>query len=128
MINSSLLSSLLDRARADGLDLVGPGGLLTGLTKTVLETALETELSEHLGYDRHDPAGRNGGNSRNGTRTKTVLTEIGPVQIEVPRDRDGSFEPVIVRKRQRRLEGIDAIVLSLTARGLTTGEIAAHFA
>jgi putative transposase len=123
-----LAQQLVDRARADGLDLVGPGGLLTGLTKTVLETALETELSEHLGYDKHDPAGRNRGNSRNGTRTKTVLTDVGPVDIEVPRDRDGSFEPVIVRKRQRRLEGIDQIVLSLTARGLTTGEIAAHFA
>ena len=108
--------------------MVGPGGLLTGLTKTVLETALEAEMTEHLGYDKHDPAGRNGGNSRNGTRTKTVLTEIGPVEIEVPRDRDGTFEPVIVRKRQRRLDGIDEIVLSLTARGLTTGEIAAHFA
>jgi putative transposase len=84
-------------------------------------------MSEHLGYDRHDPAGRDGGNSRNGTRTKTVLTEIGPVQIEVARDRDASFDPVIVRKRQRRLDGIDEIVLSLTARGLTTGEVAAHF-
>jgi transposase-like protein len=101
---------------------------LTGLTKTVLQTALEAEMSEHLGYERHDPAGRDGGNSRNGTRTKTVLTEIGPVQIEVPRDRDASFDPVIVRKRQRRLDGIDEIVLSLTARGLTTGEVAAHFA
>jgi putative transposase len=97
------------------------------LTKTVLETALEAEMSEHLGYQRHDPVGRDGGNSRNGARTKTVLTEIGPVQIEVPRDRDASFDPVIVRKRQRRLDGIDEIVLSLTARGLTTGEVAAHF-
>jgi hypothetical protein len=72
--------------------------------------------------------GGNLGNSRNGTRPKTVFTAIGPVQIEVPRDREGSFEPQIVRKRQRRLDGIDAIVLSLTARGLTTGEVAAHFA
>src|SRR5690349_7525309 len=85
-------------------------------------------MSAHLGYDRHDPAGRNGGNSRNGHRDKTVLTEIGPVNIEVSRDREGSFEPAIVRKRQRRLTGIDEIVLSLTARGLTTGEICAHFA
>ena len=123
-----LARQLVEQARADGVDLVGPGGLLTGLTKTVLETALDAELSEHLGYDRHDPTGRNGGNSRNGTRAKTVLTEVGPVQIEVPRDRDGSFEPVIVRRRQRRLDGIDSIVLSLTARGLTTGEVAAHFA
>jgi putative transposase len=122
-----LAARLVEQARAEGIDLVGPGGLLTGLTKTVLETALEVEMSEHLGYDKHETAGRNGGNSRNGARTKTVLTEIGPVQIEVPRDRDGSFEPVIVRKRQRRLDGIDQLVLSLTARGLTTGEIAAHF-
>jgi transposase-like protein len=101
--------------------------LLTGLTKTVLETALEAEMTGHLGYDKHDPAGRDGGNSRNGTRTKTVQTEIGPVEIEVPRDRGGTFEPVVVRKRQRRLGGIDQIVLSLTARGLTTGEVSAHF-
>jgi transposase-like protein len=123
-----LAQDLVARARADGVELVGPGGLLTGLTKTVLETALEAEMAEHVGYDKHDRAGRNGENSRNGTRAKTVLTEVGPVEIEVPRDRDGSFEPVIVRKRQRRLEGIDQLVLSLTARGLTTGEIAAHFA
>ena len=123
-----LAQQLVEAARAEGVELVGPGGLLTGLTKTVLATALEAEMGEHLGYDRHDPAGRDGGNSRNGTRTKTVLTEIGPVEIEMPRDRDASFSPVIVRKRQRRLDGIDEIVLSLTARGLTTGEVAAHFA
>jgi putative transposase len=123
-----LAQDLVDAARTDGVELIGPNGLLTGLTKTVLETALDAELTEHLGYDKHDPMGRNRGNSRNGTRTKTVLTEIGPVEIEVPRDRDSTFDPVIVRKRQRRLDGIDAIVLSLSARGLTTGEIAAHFA
>ena len=89
---------------------------------------MATELSEHLGYDKHYPAGRNRGNSRNGTRAKTVLTEVGPVQIEVPRDREDSFEPGIVRKRQRRLDGIDQIVLSLTARGFTTGEVAVQFA
>ncbi len=123
-----LAQEFVEAARADGVELVGPGGLLTGLTKTVLETALEAEMSEHLGYDKHDPAGRNRANSRNGTRTKTVLTEVGPVEIEVPRDRDGSFEPAIVPNRVRRLEGVDQIVLSLTARGLTTGEVAAHFA
>jgi putative transposase len=123
-----LAQQLVDSAREDGVELVGPGGLLTGLTKTVLETALEAELDEHLGYEKHQIEGRDGGNSRNGTRPKTVLTEIGPVQIEVPRDRDGSFDPQLVRKRQRRLSGIDEIVLSLSARGLTTGEIAAHFA
>ena len=86
-----LAQQLVGPARADRVELIGPGGLPSGLTKTVLETALEAEMSEHLGYERHDPAGRDGRNSRNGTRTKTVLTEIGPVQIEVPRDRDASF-------------------------------------
>jgi transposase-like protein len=107
---------------------VGPNGLLNQLTKNVLETALDAEMAEHLGYGKHDPAGRGSGNSRNGTRAKTVFTEIGPVEIEVPRDTNSSFEPQIVKKRQRRLSGIDEIVLSLTAKGLTTGEIAAHFA
>jgi putative transposase len=119
---------LVAQARAKGIDLVGPDGLLTRLTKQVFETALEEEMAEHLGYDKHDPAGRNHGNSRNGVRAKTVLTEIGPVEIEVPRDTDASFQPQIVKKRQRRLTGVDEIVLSLTARGLTTGEISAHFA
>jgi putative transposase len=128
MDQQQLAQDLVDRARADGIELIGPGGLLTGLTKTVLETALEVEMTDHLGYDKHEVAGRDGGNSRNGTRSKTVLTEIGPVDIEVPRDRDGTFTPAIVGKRQRRLTGIDAIVLSLTARGLTTGEVSAHFA
>jgi putative transposase len=79
-----LARDLVERACAEGVELLGPGGLLSGLTKTVLETALEAEMTGHLGYDKHDPAGRDGGNSRNGARAKTVLTEIGPVQIEVP--------------------------------------------
>lgn len=115
-------------ARSEGAELVGPDGLLPGLTKRVLEAALEEELTDHLGYEPHDPAGHHSGNSRNGTRAKTVLTEVGPVSVEVPRDRAGTFEPVIVPKGKRRLEGVDRIVLSLTARGLTTGEISAHFA
>jgi transposase-like protein len=119
---------LLAQAKAQGVELVGPNGLLNQLTKRVLETALEEETSAHLGYDKHDPAGRDRGNSRNGVRAKTVLTEIGPVEIEVPRDADASFQPQIVKKRQRRLTGVDEIVLSLTSRGLTTGEISAHFA
>jgi putative transposase len=120
-----LAEALLEQAREQGVSLLGPGGLLAGLTKNVLETALEAEITEHLGHERHGPA--ESGNMRNGTRSKTVFTEIGPVQIDVPRDREGSFEPQIVKKRQRRLDGIDEVVLSLTARGLTTGEIAAHF-
>ena len=96
------------------------------LIKTVLETALDEELTEHLGHERRAAAA--GANVRNGTRSKTVLTEAsGHVEIDVPRDRDGSFEPQIVRKRQRRLSGVDEIVLSLYAKGLTTGEISAHF-
>lgn len=122
-----LAEQLLAQAKEHGIDLVGPDGLLNQLTKNVLETALDAEMTEHLGYDKHDPVGRGSGNSRNGTRAKTVLTEIGPVEIEVPRDTDASFDPQIVRKRQRRLTGIDEIVLSLTAKGLTTGEVAAHF-
>ncbi|WP_373686209.1 IS256 family transposase [Nocardia gamkensis] len=123
-----LAEQLLKQAKEQGIDLVGPGGLLNQLTKTVLETALEAEMTEHVGYEKHDPAGRGTPNSRNGTRSKTVVTEIGPVEIDVPRDTSSTFEPKIVRKRQRRLSGVDEIVLSLTAKGLTTGEISAHFA
>ena len=120
---------LVKAARARGEDLTGPDGLLKLLTKEVLEGALEEEMSEHVGYDKHAVDGRNGANSRNGTRTKTVMTpNAGKVQVQVPRDREGTFEPVIVKKRQRRLNDVDAVVLSLYARGLTTGEISAHFA
>ena len=122
-----LAEQLLEQAKEQNIELVGPDGLLGQLTKNVLEIALDAEMEEHLGYEKHDPVGRNSGNSRNGTRAKTVLTEIGPVEIEVPRDTESTFEPQIVKKRQRRLAGVDEIVLSLTARGLTTGEIAAHF-
>ena len=123
-----LVKQLAERARAEGLALTGPGGLLGKLTKVVLEGALEGEMDAHLGYARHDPAGRDGGNSRNGHRSKTVLTEAGPVEVSVPRDRDASFDPQIVAKRQRRLGGIDDMVISLVAKGLTTGEVQAHLA
>jgi transposase-like protein len=120
---------LVRRAREQGLSLTGPDGLLKQLTKSVLETALNQELTEHLGHEKHAPPGNQTGNVRNGSRPKTVLTEgSGQVGIEVPRDRDGTFEPQIVRKRQRRLSGVDEMVLSLYAKGLTTGEISAHFA
>ena len=121
-----LLRELTERARAGGLKLTGEGGLLGRLTKMVVEGALEGEMDDHLGYERHDRAGRNSGNSRNGHRAKTVLTEAGPVEISVPRDRDSSFEPKIVAKRQRRLTGVEDMVISLPAKGLTHGEIAAH--
>jgi putative transposase len=126
VVGKQLVAELVARAAGSGVSVTGEGGLLAQLTKLVLEASLEGEMDAHLGYGKHDPVGRDGGNSRNGRRAKTVLTQVGPVEIEVPRDRDGSFEPQIVRKRQRRLDGIDGIVLSLAAKGLTTGEISAH--
>src|SRR3954464_3881369 len=126
--DEQLVAMLVDRARGDGLKLTGEGGLLQQLTKRVLESALEGEITDHVGYDKHDPAGQNSGNSRNGHRSKTVITDVGPVEVRVPRDVAGSFEPQIVRKRQRRLSGVDDLVLSLSAKGLTHGEIAAHLA
>jgi transposase-like protein len=127
-VDEQLIRQLADRARAEGLQLTGEGGLLSRLTKTVVEAALDGELDDHLGYAKHDPAGRNGENSRNGRRGKTVLTEVGPIEIAVPRDRDGTFEPKLVQKHQRRLTGIEDLVISLSAKGLTTGEISAHLA
>jgi transposase-like protein len=120
---------LVRAARARGEDLTGPDGLLKSITKTVLESALQEEMTEHLGHEKHQAPAEGSGNVRNGTRPKTVLTDAaGEVTIEVPRDRAGSFAPVIVRKRQRRLNDVDAVAISLYAKGLTTGEISAHFA
>ncbi|CAL9665989.1 hypothetical protein SUDANB15_07202 [Streptomyces sp. enrichment culture] len=127
-VDDQLIDELVGRAQAEGLQLTGEGGLLQQLTKRLLESALEGEITDHLGYDKHDPAGKDGGNSRNGTRSKTMLTDVGPVEITVPRDRDGSFEPKIVKKRQKRLTGVDEMVISLAAKGLTTGEVQAHLA
>ncbi|WP_106966165.1 IS256 family transposase [Streptomyces sp. NTK 937] len=125
-MDDQLIDELVGRAQAEGLQLTGEGGLLQQLTKRLLESALEGEITDHLGYDKHDPAGKDGGNSRNGTRGKTVLTDVGPVEIAVPRDREGSFEPKIVKKRRKRLSGVDEMVISLAAKGLTTGEVQAH--
>jgi len=120
---------LVRLAKEQGLSLTGPDGLLKQFTKSVLETALNEEMTEHLGHEKNRaPGARDSANVRNGTRAKTVLTHAsGQVELAVPRDREGTFEPVIVKKRQRRLTEVDEIVLSLYARGLTTGEIAAHF-
>nr|WP_277871268.1 transposase [Cryobacterium levicorallinum] len=116
-------------AKEQGLTLDGPNGLLGQFTKTFLETALNEEITKHLGHEKnHAPHERDDTNVRNGTLTKTVISPTtGPVTIQVPRDRDGTFTPVIVPKRHRRLSGVDEVVLSLYARGLTTGEISAHF-
>ncbi|MBQ0826097.1 IS256 family transposase [Streptomyces sp. RG38] len=127
-MDDHLIDELVGRAQAEGLQLTGEGGLLQQLTKRLLESALEGEITDHLGYDKHDLAGKNSGNSRNGKRSKTVLTDVGPVEMTVPRDREGSFEPKIVKKRQKRLTGVGEMVISLSAKGLTTGEVQAHLA
>ena len=121
-----LVRELTERAREGGLKLAGEGGLLGRLTKMVIEGALEGEMDSHLGYSKHAAEGHDGGNSRNGHRSKMVLTETGPVEISVPRDRESAFEPKIVAKRQRRLSGVEDMVISLSAKGLTHGEISAH--
>jgi putative transposase len=122
---SELADQLVAAARTSGIELTGPDGLLTGLTKQVLETALDVELTEHLGYDRHERTG-GGGNVRNGSTAKTVRTDVGDVRITVPRDRAGSFAPAVVPKHSRRLVGFDDAVLSLYAKGMTTGDIVNH--
>jgi transposase-like protein len=123
-------AAMVAEAKARGLALTGPDGLLKLFTKNVLETALAEEMTEHLGHEKNRAElERDSTNVRNGTRSKTVISDAaGEVDIAVPRDREGTFEPRIVRKRQRRLADVDEIVLSLYAKGLTTGEIAAHFA
>jgi len=129
--DDELVKELIAKARAEGIELVGENGLLRRLTKTTLENVLQAEMDEHLGYAKHERAPKvdgAGGNARNGTRAKMVTTDVGPVELEVPRDRDGSFDPQAVKKRQRRLNGVDSMVLSLSARGLTHGEICAHLA
>src|SRR3982751_4316899 len=123
-------AAMVADAKARGLELTGPNGLLKLFTKNVLEAALNEEMTEHLGHDKNRAeSGRESANVRNGNRSKTVVSDAaGEMRIDVPRDREGTFEPQIVKKRQRRLSGVDEVVLSLYAKGLTTGEISAHFA
>jgi len=126
LIPDALLDAVMARADAEGLDLVGEGGVLAELTKRVLERGLAEELTAHLGYEEGDSGGRGSGNNRNGYSDKTVLTEIGAVDLEIPRDREGSFEPKLVPKGTRRLEKFNANVVRLYARGLSTRDIAAE--
>ncbi len=126
LIDEQLADQLLDKAQAGGVELLGPDGLLSQVTRAVLERALAEEMTGHLGYEKHDPAGRGSGNSRNGTSPKTLLTEVGAVDLAVPRDRNGTFEPQIVRKGQTRLDGFNERIIALYARGMTTRDIRAH--
>ena len=122
---------LLDELLADyesPEDLTGPNGLLKELTKRLVETAAGAELTGHLGYERGDPAGWGSGNSRNGTSSKTLVTEHGPVEVDMPRDRNGTFEPEIVPKGETHWDGFDDKIISMYPRGMTTGEIKAHLA
>ena len=126
---TTLRPELLDEPLADyetPEDLLGDEGLFKQLKRALLERALGAELSEHLGYEKGDPSGRGTGNSRNGHSGKTVLTEDGEVALAVPRDRNGSFEPMMVPKGERRLDGFDDRILSLYARGMTVREIRGH--
>ena len=126
VVDEQLADQLLAKAQAEGVELLGPQGLLSQVTKAVLERALGEELTEHLGYEKHDRSGRGSGNSRNGSTSKRLLTEVGPVDLQVPRDRAGSFDPRIVRKGQSRLDGFNDRIIALYARGLTTRDIRAH--
>ena len=107
-------------------EIAGPGGLLAQLTKRLVERAMEVELTDHVGYEPHAEPPGGAGNTRNGTSPKTLITEHGRVGIDAPRDRDGSFDPKIVKKRQRRFEGFDDKILALYSRGLSTRDIEAH--
>ena len=128
LVSPEAVDRMLADAEAAGVPVDGAGGLLSQLTKTVLERALGAELDDHLGYLKGDPAGSGSGNSRNGHYGKTVTTPAGPVRLAVPRDRNGSFEPKIVPRGQRRLVQVDDMILSLYARGMTTRDIGAHLA
>jgi putative transposase len=122
-----VVDELLAGARTEE-EIVGPGGLLSQLTKRLVERALEVELTDHVGYDRHHEPPGGTGNTRNGSTPKRLITEHGEVRVDTPRDRDGSFEPKIVKKRQRRFEGFDDKILALYARGMSTRDIEAHIA
>jgi hypothetical protein len=128
LLDDALLDRLVGQVQAEGLQLLGPQGVLTELTSRLLSKAMDAELTEHLGYERGDKAGWGTGNSRNGTSSKTVLTDAGAVPVDVPRDRNGTFEPKLIGKHQRRLDGFNDMVIGLVARGMSTRDVASHLA
>ena len=124
-INPKLLDELLANYQKPE-DIIGENGLLKQLTKALLERAMSAELTDHLGYSKHDPAGNNSGNSRNGTTTKTLKGEFGEMPLETPRDRRGTFEPRMIAKGQTRFTGFDDKIISMYSRGMSTREIQGH--
>ena len=128
LLSPAAIDSLIADAEASGMGLDGTQGLFNRMTKAVLERALQIEMADHLGYEKGDPAGQGSGNSRNGMTDKNLITNSGPVQLNVPPDRAGTFEPKIVPKRTRRLGSVDDMILSLYARGVTTRDIKEHLA
>jgi putative transposase len=127
-VDEQLAAHLVAQARTQGISLVGPDGLLQRMTKLVLEAPWRASSPTIWTMSTATRPAATAATPPNGTRAKTVLTEVGPVELEVPRDRDASFQPKIVRKRQRRMTGVDDLVVSLVAKGLTTGEVQAHLA
>ncbi len=128
LIDDAALAKLMDKIDSEGLELLGPGGVLTELTSKIMNLAMDAERTAHLGYEKGDRAGWGSGNSRNGTSPKTVITDAGAVPVEVPRDRNGTFEPKLVGKHQRRLEGFNDIVIGLVSRGMTVRDVQSHLA
>src|SRR5215471_13250555 len=128
LIEAGLLDQLMERVDGEGLQLTGEGGFLPEMIKAVLERGLQAELTDHLGYEKGDPAGRGSPNSRNGSTSKTLSTEVGQVPLNVPRDRNSTFEPRLVAKGQRRAGGLDDMIISLYAGGMTVRDIQHHLA
>ena len=126
LVEAGLLDKVLEQADSGELRLTGEGGLLPELVKRVLEAGLAAELTDHLGYERHDSAGRGSGNSRNGSIPKRLGTEVGDVDLATPRDRNGTFDPQLVAKGQRRLDGLSDMIISLYAKGMTVRDIQHH--
>ena len=126
VLSPAALDELMAKVEANGLELLGPDGVLADLTKRIIERALEDERTDHLGYERGDPAGRGSGNSRNGSYPKTVLTDVGAIDIEVPRDRNGTFEPKLVPTGSSRLAGFNERIIALYAGGMTVRDIRRH--
>ena len=128
MVDAGLLDELMNRVDRDGVALTGAGGFLPELVKAVLERGMAAELTDHLGYEKGDPAGRGSPNSRNGSTPKTVASEVGDIGVDTPRDRAGRFEPRLVPKGARRLGGLDEMIISLYAGGMTVRDIQHHLA